>query len=154
VVAHQLADYVQEQKQLGQHPLIQSYTSGRSSFHQFENPQGETQIGHVRGTRYGWALAIQQNEAEAFIDLYATQRFAYTLLVCTLLVVILVAWLAGRALVQPLKRLTEAADRISVGDLDVEIEISSRDEIAALGDAIARMQDSIRLSLARLRRRR
>jgi methyl-accepting chemotaxis protein len=67
---------------------------------------------------------------------------------------VLVAWLAGRALVQPIKGLTEAADRISVGDLDVEIEITSRDEIAALGEAISRMQDSIRLSLQRLRRRR
>jgi len=154
VVAHQVSDYVQEQKSLSQHPLIQSYTSGRSGFHHFENAQGEAQIGHVRGTRYGWALAIQQSEAEAFADLYTSQRFAYTLLASTFLVVGLVAWLAGRTLVQPIKRLTEAADRISVGDLDVEIEINSRDEIAALGEAIARMQDSIRLSLERLRRRR
>jgi methyl-accepting chemotaxis protein len=99
-------------------------------------------------------LAIVQNEAEAFADIYATQRFTYTLLAATILVVALVAWLAGRALVQPIKRLTEAADRISVGDLDVEIEIDSRDEIAALGEAISRMKDSIRLSLERLRRRR
>ncbi|MDJ0780403.1 MAG: cache domain-containing protein [Desulfosarcinaceae bacterium] len=154
VVAHQLTDYVQEQKKLGMHPLIQSYTSGRSGFHHFKDVGGEEQIGHVRGTRYGWALAIQQSEAEAFADLYAAQRFAYTLLACTIIAVVLVAWLAGRALVQPIKRLTEAADRISVGDLDVEIEIHSRDEIAALGEAIARMQDSIRLSLERLRRRR
>jgi methyl-accepting chemotaxis protein len=154
VVAHQVDEYVKEQKQLGQHPLIQSYTSGRSGFHQFKNAQGEAQIGHVRGTRYGWALAIQQSEAEAFADLYAAQRFAYTLLAGTILVVVLVAWLAGRALVQPIKGLTEAADRISVGDLDVEIEINSRDEIAALGEAISRMQNSIRISLERLRRRR
>jgi methyl-accepting chemotaxis protein len=154
VVAHQVDDFVREQKQLGDHPLIQSYTSGHSGFYRFENAQGEAQIGHVRGTRYGWALAIQQSEAEAFADFYTAQRFAYTLLACTILVVVLVAWLAGRALVQPIKGLTEAADRISVGDLDVEIEITSRDEIAALGEAISRMQDSIRLSLQRLRRRR
>jgi methyl-accepting chemotaxis protein len=154
VVAHQVDDYVKEQKQLSQHPLIQSYTSGRSGFHQFKDDQGQTQIGHVRGTRYGWALAIQQSEAEAFGPIYAAQRFAYLLLAGTILVVVLVAWLAGRALVEPIKRLTVAADRISVGDLDAEIEINSRDEIAALGEAIARMQDSIRLSLERLRRRR
>ncbi len=154
VVAHQVAEYVQEQKQLKQHPLIQSYTSGRSGFHHFKDEQGRAQIGHVRGTRYGWALAIQQSDAEAFADLYASKRFAYTLLICTVLVVVLVAWIAGKTLVQPIKSLTDAADRISVGDLDVEIEINSRDEIAALGEAIARMQDSIRLSLERLRRRR
>jgi methyl-accepting chemotaxis protein len=154
VVAHQVDAYVKEQKQLNQHPLIQSYTSGRSGFHYSKNAQGEAQIGYVGGTRYGWALAIQQSEAEAFADFYTAQRFAYTLLACTILAVVLVAWLAGRALVQPIRRLTEAADRISVGDLDVEIDISSRDEIAALGEAVSRMQDSIRLSLERLRRRR
>lgn len=154
VIAHQVSEYVENQKQLNQHPLIQSYISGRSGFHHFEDEKGLPQIGHVRGTRYGWALAIQQSDAEAFADIYASKRFAYSLLLCAVIVVILVAWLAGRALVQPLRSLTEAADRISVGDLDVEIEINSRDEIAALGEAIARMQDSIRLSLERLRRRR
>lgn len=154
VVAHQIPEYVEKQKLLNQHPLIQSYISGRSGFHHFEDEKGLAQIGHVRGTRYGWALAIQQSDAEAFADLYAAKRFAYTLLICTLLVVVLVAWLAGKTLVDPIKRLTDAADRISVGDLDVEIEINSRDEIAALGEAIMRMQDSIRLSLKRLRRRR
>jgi len=57
--------------------------------------------------------------------------------------------LAGR-----IKSLTEVANRISIGELDAEIDIAGKDEIGDLGEAISRMQESIRLSIERLRRRR
>ncbi|MFW6428545.1 MAG: HAMP domain-containing protein [Desulfosalsimonas sp.] len=60
----------------------------------------------------------------------------------------------GYRLSRNLQYLTEAADRISVGDLEAEIEIRSRDEIGGLAEAISRMQDSLRFSIERLRRRR
>jgi HAMP domain-containing protein len=53
-----------------------------------------------------------------------------------------------------IKSLTDVADRISVGELDAEIKIKSKDELGDLAEAISRMQDSIRLSIERLRRRR
>ena len=53
----------------------------------------------------------------------------------------------------PIRKLTEAANRISVGELSVEIDKVSQDEIGDLADAITRMQDSIRLSIERLRRK-
>jgi len=46
------------------------------------------------------------------------------------------------------------ADRISIGELGMEVKTTSTDEIGELAEAIARMQDSIRLSIERLRRRR
>ncbi|MFW6297390.1 MAG: HAMP domain-containing protein [Desulfosalsimonas sp.] len=60
----------------------------------------------------------------------------------------------GYRLSRSIQYLTEAADRISVGDLEAEIEIRSKDEIGSLADAISRMQDSLRFSIERLRRRR
>jgi HAMP domain-containing protein len=57
--------------------------------------------------------------------------------------------LAGR-----IKSLTEVADRISVGELDAEIKTKSDDEIGDLAEAISRMQESVRLSIERLRKRR
>ena len=59
----------------------------------------------------------------------------------------------GYRITRSIQHLTEAADRISVGDLEAEIEIKSKDEIGNLADAISRMQDSLRLSIERLRRR-
>ena len=51
------------------------------------------------------------------------------------------------------RSLTDAADRISIGELEVDMPIRSKDEFGKLAEAISRMQDSIRLSIERLKRR-
>jgi HAMP domain-containing protein len=60
----------------------------------------------------------------------------------------------GHRLTSKIKSLTDVAERISIGDLEIEVEAQSRDEIGELAEAISRMQESIRLSIERLRRRR
>ena len=80
--------------------------------------------------------------------------YAYLLLTVTGAFVFIIAWFSGRTLSRPIIQLTDAADRISVGELDVEIETTRKDEIGDLAEAISRMQDSIRLSIERLRKRR
>ena len=72
----------------------------------------------------------------------------------TLIVIGLIVTLYGNNLVNKIRHLTNVADRISVGELDAEIKIKSKDEIGNLADAITRMQDSLQLSIERLRKRR
>jgi len=154
VVAHQKKAYVQQQKKLPQHPLVAAHKKGKSGTVYFQNGTGERCVGYVKGTKYGWALALQQSENEAFQILKEAKAFALILLGATLVMVFFIAWFSGRTIVRPIRQLTEAADRISVGELDVEIKVKSQDEIGALSQAIIRMQESIRLSIERLRRRR
>jgi ABC-type amino acid transport substrate-binding protein/HAMP domain-containing protein len=71
----------------------------------------------------------------------------------TIVLIIFLVFLFGRQLTGSIKYLSGVADRISVGELDVEIKIASKDEIGELAQAISRMQDSLRLSLDRLRKR-
>lgn len=74
---------------------------------------------------------------------------AATAILIALIVIIYSYWLAGR-----LKSLSDAADRISLGNIDAEMkEIKSKDEIEDLADAFSRMQASIRLAIKRLRER-
>jgi HAMP domain-containing protein len=72
----------------------------------------------------------------------------------TLVLIGLIVSIYGFRLTNRIKRLTEVADRISVGELDAEVDTSAGDEIGDLSESIARMQDSVRLSIERLRRRR
>jgi len=62
----------------------------------------------------------------------------------TLLLIGLIVSIYGHRLAGKIKSLTDVADRISVGELGMEIKTTSKDEIGELADAIARMQDSIR----------
>ncbi|MBW1847186.1 MAG: zinc-ribbon domain-containing protein [Deltaproteobacteria bacterium] len=75
-------------------------------------------------------------------------------LVLVLFIVGAIVSLYGHRISKRLKDLTEVADRISVGELEAEIDTTVGDEIGELSEAISRMQDSIRLSIQRLRRRR
>lgn len=76
--------------------------------------------------------------------------------ICSILILIIGLFIIiyGYSLSKNIGKLTDAADRISIGELDVNINIKSNDEIGALAEAIIRMQDSLRFSIERLRKRR
>ncbi|MBS3754143.1 MAG: zinc-ribbon domain-containing protein [Desulfobacterales bacterium] len=83
-----------------------------------------------------------------------TRNINLGILAGVILVIGLCIIIYGYRLSRNIRYLTEAADRISVGDLEAEVEVRSRDEIGNLAEAISRMQDSLRFSIERLRRRR
>jgi methyl-accepting chemotaxis protein len=154
VIAHQIPAFVTEKKDLSRNPLVKAGNANKKGLVEFKGPDGKPEIGFARKTNFGWVLAIQQAKDEAFQSLKEAQMFALILLGGTFLAVVIIALLASRAIVKPIRTLTDAANRISVGELGVEIQTKSRDEIGDLAEAITRMQDSIRLSIERLRRRR
>lgn len=154
VVAHQNYEYVTGQKDFSDHPLIKAATNNVSGMIEFKGEGNKDLIGFTHKTELGWTLAIQQDRAEAFEALTTSQNYAYTLFGITVIVILIVAYLSSRAIVGPIRRLTDAANRISVGDLGVDIVNTSTDEIGDLADAVTRMQDSIKLSISRLKRRR
>jgi HAMP domain-containing protein len=99
-------------------------------------------------------LALQQDENEIFETLDIIQNFALTLLAVTVLLVVAIAWFSARALVTPIMKLTDAAERMSLGELNVKIDVKSRDEIGLLAQAIGRMQTSLRMAMNRLKKKR
>lgn len=154
VIVHKNKRYILHQKNLGRHPLIAAFKNGQRGSVSFADQEGKIMLGHVRGTALGWIIAIQREEKEAFFVANQVMSHAYLLLGVTVAFVFIIAWFSGRALARPIIKLADAADRISVGELEVDIDTNRKDEIGDLAEAIARMQDSIRLSIERLRQRR
>jgi HAMP domain-containing protein len=68
--------------------------------------------------------------------------FALTIFLATL-------WLK-LYVVQPLNRITQVAEAVSLGDMDVEFKKHSNDEIGRLADAFTRMKTSLEITLKRL----
>ena len=156
VVSHPDRQYVTKRKNLNGHPLIASFRKKgwRTTTTEFNAPDGEIAFGHVRSNNYGWALALQQQNKEVFESFNRVQEFALILLGGTILLVLIIAWFSARAIVTPIMKLTDAAERMSLGELNVKIDIKSKDEIGLLAQAIGRMQTSLRLAMNRLRRKR
>jgi len=97
-------------------------------------------------------VQLMQSRAKALTD--KTRMIALMMLGATLLLIGIIVFIYVHRLTGKIKSLTEVTERISVGELEMEIETKSRDEIGQLAEAIARMQDNIRLSIDRLRQRR
>ena len=97
---------------------------------------------------------IKLMESRARILTEQTRQITWAILGGTILLIGLIVIIYGHRLTGKIKSLTDVAERISIGDLGIEVETRSKDEIGELAEAISRMQDSIRLSIERLRRRR
>ena len=134
--------------------MVAGFRNGKSGLISFHDPTGKAMLGFVGKTTFGWGIAVQTEEKEVLHMVAQVMSFAYLLLAITVVFILIIAWFSGKTLSGPIIKLTDAAERISVGELDMEIRIRRKDEIGDLSEAIARMQDSIRLSIERLRRRR
>ena len=157
VVAHPHKQFSEKRENLNSSPLIAAFRAKgwTSATAPFLGEKGRPAIGHARtSTTNGWVLALQQEEAEIFETMDVLQRFALALLAATVLLVIAIAWFSARSLVAPLMRLTEASERMSLGDLKVKIDVDTRDEIGLLAQAIGRMQTSLQIAMRRLRKKR
>ena len=148
--------YVSKRKNLNSHPLIAGFRKKgwRTISSNFNATNNEAAFGHVRSNNYGWALVLQQQEGEVFAAYNRTQEFALILLASTIVLVLIIAWFSARAIVTPIMKLTDAAERMSLGELNVKIDVKSKDEIGLLALAVGRMQTSLRLAMNRLRRKR
>ena len=83
-------------------------------------------------------------------------RVRWTILIVTLVALVLAigaAIYAAQLLTKPIIELTEAANRISLGELDVPITVASTDEIGTLGESLDRMRISLKQAIERLRKR-
>jgi methyl-accepting chemotaxis protein len=155
VLSHPKKQLVEKRENLSNHPLIaefrkKGWTTMSTSF---AGEKGQPTLGHVRRSSYGWVLALMQEEQEMFEALAIIQNFALALLVATVLLAAACAWFSARALATPIMKLTDAAERMSLGDLNVKIDVQTRDEIGLLAQALGRMQTSLRMAMERLRRK-
>jgi len=111
---------------------------------------------HVAATTYldeffGPVVQLEKNaKAEQKSALY------YILIVSIGLFIYMVvfSYVYARSMAKPILHLADIADRISVGDLDAEVNVKTSDEIMILADAISRMQKSLKSAIVRLREKR
>jgi methyl-accepting chemotaxis protein len=155
VLSHPKKQLVEKRENLNSHPLITEFRKKgwTTMTAAFTGENGQPMLGHARRSNYGWVLALMQEEQEVFEALAVIQNFALALLAATVLLAAACAWFSARALATPIMKLTDAAERMSLGDLNVQIDTGSRDEIGMLAQALSRMQTSLRMAMERLRKK-
>jgi signal transduction histidine kinase len=94
-----------------------------------------------------WGVSIRQAENEALAPAFTTQRQFLYFGSSTILVALLFAGGVARSVTRPLRVLTDAAKRITHGDLESRIPTLGEDEIGVLAQSLERMQRTLKTSL-------
>jgi len=81
-------------------------------------------------------------------------RIFYIVIAAALLVVFTVIYYYSRSVIQPILRLADVADKISMGELDTPVQVDAKGEVRVLAESIERMQASVKAAIERLQRRR
>ncbi len=105
---------------------------------------------HFSNIEWGWVsigFSLKQYEK----SLRGIYRDSILLLLVMLLVSIVLAYVLAQWLVRPILTLNSAAKQVALGDLDVKVDINSKDEVGELASSFNHMIDALKVSDDRLR---
>jgi len=102
------------------------------------------------------AIEVKMKQIEKkFLDEYAKKfQMFYLIILLVLIVLMVVIYVYSRSVIQPIRTLSEVADKISMGDLDTSIKVKAKGEVGVLAESIERMQMSVKAAIGRLQKRR
>jgi HAMP domain-containing protein len=102
------------------------------------------------------AIETKLKETEVrFLDEYGKKFQVFYLIIFAVFVVLMVvSYLYSRSVIQPIRTLSEVANKISMGDLDTPIKIKAKGEVGVLVESVERMQMSVKAGIERLQKRR
>lgn len=97
-------------------------------------------------------LVAKQDQSEAFGAAYRTLAINVGVGLASVLLAVVASLFAARSITAPITQLIKVTDRISMGDLDVAVGVTSKGEIGDLAQSVERMRISLKAALERLRR--
>jgi methyl-accepting chemotaxis protein len=151
VVAHPRQEFVLSEASLADHPLVASLQrTGLPRLVSFADKDGQATMGYVQGTKLNWAVGVQQQEDELFAPLRRALLIGLAVLGGVALLVAVAVRFASVILVRPIVELTEAADQMSLGELEAPIVLARRDELGGLARSLERLRKSMRAAIQRL----
>jgi len=98
------------------------------------------------GCDFEWAIVAEIDEKEAFAPIYNLLQKIVLSAIFILIVSFIIGYLASRSIVIPVKYLSERVNKISEGDLTVNLEIKDRnDEIGVMIKGFKEMLETLRI---------
>ena len=101
------------------------------------------------------AILGKMNQMEGIYAAQYSKKVALFLVIVLLDLAVLlgVVYLYSTSVVRPIRRLSDVADRISMGDLEATVAVEGKDEVAKLARSIERMRTSVKTAIERLESR-
>ena len=106
------------------------------------------------GRKVGEVIGTLTVAVPASVVMNTASKNTYIFIVIVLLffviLTLVINFLFGRVILQPINKLSEVANKISVGELNAKIDVSGDDEIGDLAKSFERMRTSIKMAFDRI----
>ncbi|MEC9493328.1 HAMP domain-containing protein [Flexistipes sp.] len=145
ILAHKNPAFTRKMQQLP-YKLKSKDEGNLSGFYHFTDKTGTQYVAKVEKTVFDWKLVVAQSSKEAYAQIIKVRNLMLIAVIVIILVVLPTIYLFTRALGNQIIKLSEIADSLSGGDLDVENNIKTNDEIGLLANSMRRLQRSLKLA--------
>jgi diguanylate cyclase (GGDEF)-like protein len=107
--------------------------------------QGKAVVGTLNQVKdLDWGVVAEKDRQQAYAEIIRLRNLTLGLFAGVLLLIGLCAYLLGLSIVRPLARLTKGADKVSAGDLEVDLPVLSRSEVGYLTQVFNQMVARLR----------
>ncbi|MDD5085628.1 MAG: SpoIIE family protein phosphatase [Candidatus Omnitrophica bacterium] len=101
-------------------------------------------------SRFGWSLGIGIPVKEYEKDIVNLRNRSLAILFFTLLLAFISANALSRSITKPIIKMSETAEKIGAGSLDLKVEYKRNDEIGALARSFNKMTDNLKVYIKQL----
>lgn len=115
-----------------------NYTSHGIANHGYLEPIGDT----------GWIMATGLPNTEFNQEYLVVVGTLLVIFLLAILCIFLMILMVSKSIVKPIKELTDTANLIAEGNLDIEAKVSTKDEVGQMGEAINRTVVQLRRYIA------
>ncbi len=150
--AHPTREYVMNQRNLFTDTgnlaeagaAIRALGVGNTGVAQYNLDGTRRVIGFAPVPSTGWMIGVGAMEAEVLEDVYALRSSFVVVSVAFLVIGVLVAIILGRQIANPLQQVQVVIEAAAAGDLTEVVDVSSKDEIGAVANALNKTMESIK----------
>lgn len=92
----------------------------------------------------GWIVYLSLNEEEIYKEINDLTFVIVLLTIIGIIIAIIVAYFVGKGISKPIKNFSDVLLKFGQGDLDVEFETKSKDEIGEMAKSFDKMKDNLK----------
>ena len=133
-------DNAQLKQEVNNEPVNKIIQEGKEMAGIYKDYRGVLVIGvskHIK--TMGWILLTETNVLEAFKPVYRTRNYSIAIRLFSVFIISVTAFVFSHRIINPIKSLIMATEKISKGDMSARIPVTSRDEIGELTEAFNQM---------------
>ncbi|MDO8142852.1 MAG: HAMP domain-containing protein, partial [Candidatus Brocadiales bacterium] len=140
LTSSRFTDNAQLKLEVNTEPVNKIIQEGKEMAGIYKDYRGVLVIGvskYIKGM--DWMLLAETDVSEAFEPVYRVRNYSIAIRLFSVFIISVTAFIVSHRIINPIKSLIIATHRISKGELDSHIQVTSRDEIGELTEAFNRM---------------